>query len=151
VGFGRYISREEFLGQAAKPVDETAAKAERAFHVMDRNNDGFVTKAEMLKMTKHLTKAQVRLVWSTYMIHHVHAVDQVDAVFKRVDDNHDGKLTLAEFEEMMQHNKSGRDQVRTLHSRILCQCHCIFLRLGKLELDLLHHINQGDVQLSKEE
>ena len=30
---------------------------------------------------------------------------QVDAVFARIDENHDGKLTLAEFQEMMEHNK----------------------------------------------
>jgi len=37
----------------------------------------------------------------------------VDAVFSRVDDDHDGKLTLAEFEEMMQHNKSKEQVCRS--------------------------------------
>ena len=32
---------------------------------------------------------------------------QVDAVFARIDENHDGKLTLAEFQEMMEHNKKN--------------------------------------------
>lgn len=35
-------------------------KAEMAFKLMDRNNDGYVTKQEMLSTTKKLTQKQVR-------------------------------------------------------------------------------------------
>ena len=35
------------------------AKAELAFNVFDKNHDGYVTKNEMLKVSKNLTKEQV--------------------------------------------------------------------------------------------
>ena len=35
-------------------------KAEMAFRLMDRNNDGYITKQEMLNTTKKLTQKQVR-------------------------------------------------------------------------------------------
>ena len=38
-------------------IDE---KAEIAFNVFDKNHDGFVTKGEMLKGSKNLTKQQVK-------------------------------------------------------------------------------------------
>ncbi len=34
-------------------------KADIAFNVYDKNHDGYVTKNEMLKGSKHLTKQQV--------------------------------------------------------------------------------------------
>ena len=54
------MSREEFLGEAPKKVElESAEKrAERAFKVFDKNHDGFVTKDEMLKLCKNLSKEQ---------------------------------------------------------------------------------------------
>lgn len=84
-----YISKEEFLGQEEKKTaeEELDAKTHRAFNVFDKNHDGFVTKEEMLKMSKNLTKKQV------------------DAVFERNDENRDGKLTIGEFQEMMNHNR----------------------------------------------
>ena len=58
----RKISREEFVGQEAKPkVMGTDAKAELAFNVFDKNHDGYITKNEMLKASKNLTKEQVNL------------------------------------------------------------------------------------------
>jgi len=86
------ISREEFVGQEAKPkVMGTDAKAELAFNVFDKNHDGYITKNEMLKASKNLTK------------------EQVNAVFERNDGNHDGKLTLTEFQEFM-HNHEKKKQ-----------------------------------------
>jgi len=66
------------------------AKAELAFNVFDKNHDGYVTKNEMLKVSKNLTK------------------EQVDAVFERNDNNHDGKLNLQEFQEFMQHHQDKK-------------------------------------------
>ena len=36
-------------------------KAELAFKVFDKNHDGYITKNEMLKVSKNLTKEQVQL------------------------------------------------------------------------------------------
>ena len=43
-----------------KVEEDKEAKADRAFNVFDKNHDGYITKAEMLKMSKNITKAQVR-------------------------------------------------------------------------------------------
>ena len=63
----RVISKEEFLGEptAKSPSRrgsyvEKEAKADLAFKVFDRNHDGYITKEEMLKASKHLTKKQVK-------------------------------------------------------------------------------------------
>ena len=65
----RKISREEFVGQEAKPkVMGTDAKAELAFNVFDKNHDGYITKNEMLKASKNLTKEQVnKWKWVPYL------------------------------------------------------------------------------------
>jgi len=86
------ISREEFVGQEkTKPKSMgTEEKAELAFNVFDKNHDGYITKNEMLKASKNLTK------------------EQVDAVFQRNDGNHDGKLTLQEFQEFMHHHEKKK-------------------------------------------
>ena len=42
----------------AKNMDRDA-KAELAFNVFDKNHDGFITKNEMLRGSKNLTKEQV--------------------------------------------------------------------------------------------
>ena len=39
---------------------EKEAKADLAFKVFDKNHDGYITKEEMLKTSKNLTKKQVR-------------------------------------------------------------------------------------------
>jgi len=83
----RYITRAEFLGETtlenkAKNA-EMVEKAERAFNIIDRNRDGYITKAEMLETTKKLT------------------AKQIEAVFDRNDRDGDGKLSKEEFTEMM--------------------------------------------------
>jgi len=90
------ISKEEFIGEAgASPTSskkmDAEAKAEIAFKAFDKNHDGFVTKSEMMKVSKKLTK------------------EQVDAVFQRNDNNHDGKLNLEEFQEFMQGHAERRN------------------------------------------
>ena len=63
----RVISKEEFLGEPAVKSSsrrgsyvEKEAKADLAFKVFDRNHDGYITKEEMLKGSKNLTKKQVK-------------------------------------------------------------------------------------------
>ena len=55
------LSREEFVGPERPPKKglDTDAKAELAFNVFDKNHDGFITKNEMLRGSKNLTKEQV--------------------------------------------------------------------------------------------
>jgi Ca2+-binding EF-hand superfamily protein len=124
-----FISREEFLGDPPKDHAADAAAAataaaeaaekrvERAFNVFDKNNDGYITKAEMLKLCKNLTKEQVcefvkvsnfisASFWIVIGLTTSVRFLQVDAVFARNDFNHDGRLTREEFEEFMsQHAK----------------------------------------------
>lgn len=61
--FYRFISKEEFLGEVGKDHHKdrlsTDEKAEIAFKVFDKNHDGFITKGEMLTVSKNLTKEQV--------------------------------------------------------------------------------------------
>ena len=38
-------------------------KAQMAFKLYDRDKDGYITKAEMVKLSKNLTKDQVEKVW----------------------------------------------------------------------------------------
>ena len=64
----RKISKEEFIGEAgASPTSskkmDADAKAEIAFKAFDKNHDGFVTKSEMMKVSKKLTKEQVSCPW----------------------------------------------------------------------------------------
>ena len=63
----RVISREEFLGGSLSKnssrrgsLAEKEAKADLAFKVFDKNHDGYITKDEMLKTSKNLTKKQVK-------------------------------------------------------------------------------------------
>ena len=61
----RVISKEEFLGEPLRSSSrrgstaEKEAKADIAFKVFDKNHDGYITKEEMLKTSKNLTKKQV--------------------------------------------------------------------------------------------
>ena len=66
----RKISKEEFVGGPSATERrksgvglDTDAKAELAFNVFDKNRDGYVTKNEMLKVSKNLTKEQVMLLF----------------------------------------------------------------------------------------
>lgn len=77
-----YITRTEFLeGKVKNQV--VVERAERAFNLMDRNKDGYISKQEMLQTTKKLTEKQI------------------EAVFSRNDTDGDGKLSKAEFTDMM--------------------------------------------------
>ncbi|XP_040579932.1 uncharacterized protein [Lepeophtheirus salmonis] len=58
-------------------------KAELAFRLFDKDKDGFITKNEMEKLSKSLTK------------------EQINKVFARFDKDGDGRLSYAEFRKMM--------------------------------------------------
>ena len=42
---------------------EAVARAERAFKLFDKDNDGYITKDEFQKISKKLSKEQVRGKW----------------------------------------------------------------------------------------
>jgi len=54
-----------------------------AFKLYDRDKDGYITKAEMIKISKTLTK------------------EQVEKAFSKFDTDGDGKLSYEEFKKMM--------------------------------------------------
>jgi len=62
---------------------DTGKQAEIAFRLYDKDKDGFITKAEMEKLSKSLSK------------------EQIDKVFARFDADGDGRLSYAEFKKMM--------------------------------------------------
>ena len=77
-------------------------KAEMAFRLMDRNNDGYITKQEMLNTTKKLTQKQVRggeLAQNSRRLNYF--IRKIEAVFARNDKDGDGKLSKEEFKDMM--------------------------------------------------
>ena len=76
-------------------------KAEMAFRLMDRNNDGYITKQEMLNTTKKLTQKQVRGRSGTKQLEIKLLLSKVEAVFARNDKDGDGKLSKEEFKDMM--------------------------------------------------
>eukprot|EP00090_Calanus_glacialis_P021505 TRINITY_DN33166_c0_g1_i1.p1 TRINITY_DN33166_c0_g1~~TRINITY_DN33166_c0_g1_i1.p1 ORF type:complete len:152 (-),score=41.69 TRINITY_DN33166_c0_g1_i1:212-667(-) len=77
-----FLTKATILGKKSKS-DEMEERAERAFNIMDRNADGYITKQEMAQLTKRLNQ------------------QQIDAVFDRNDKDKDGKLSKHEFTEMM--------------------------------------------------
>lgn len=76
------ISDADRLQREASHKD-TGKQAEIAFRLYDKDKDGFITKAEMEKLSKSLSK------------------EQIDKVFARFDADGDGRLSYAEFRKMM--------------------------------------------------
>ena len=74
--------------RASQPKD-TGKQAELAFKLYDKDKDGYITKSEMEKLSKNLTK------------------EQIEKVFARFDADGDGRLSYAEFRKMM--NKWKQD------------------------------------------
>ena len=66
---------------------EAIAKAERAFRLFDKDNDGYITKEEFAKISKKLNR------------------EQVDAVFNKFDKDGDGVLSFEEFRTMLNKDK----------------------------------------------
>jgi len=66
---------------------EAVAKAERAFKLFDKDNDGYITKEEFQKISKKLNK------------------QQIEAVFKKFDRDKDGVLSFEEFQKMINREK----------------------------------------------
>ena len=63
--------------------EEAIAKAERAFKLFDKDNDGYITKEEFAKISKKLNR------------------EQVEAVFNKFDKDGDGVLSFEEFRTML--------------------------------------------------
>ena len=49
-------------GQSAQPLPGKGDKAEMAFRLFDKDKDGYITKGEMIKLSKTLSKEQVEKV-----------------------------------------------------------------------------------------
>ena len=56
-------------------------KAQMAFKLYDKDKDGFITKAEMVKLSKNLTKEQVEKVKYDVVVFNVH-LDMLVGVLK---------------------------------------------------------------------
>ena len=52
-------------GQQPPPPPDKKDKAEMAFRLYDKDKDGYITRAEMVKLSKTLTKEQVEKVGIT--------------------------------------------------------------------------------------
>jgi len=81
--FKDQLNRTDCDSMASKR--EAVAKAERAFKLFDKDNDGYITKAEFQKISKKLNK------------------QQIEAVFKKFDRDKDGVLSFEEFRKMINH------------------------------------------------
>lgn len=62
---------------------DAVAKAEKAFKLFDKDNDGFITKDEFQKISKKLSR------------------EQIEAVFAKFDQDGDGVLSFEEFRKML--------------------------------------------------
>ena len=79
--FRNQMDRTDGDSMAAKR--EAMAKAERAFKLFDKDNDGFITKKEFQQISKKLNR------------------EQIDAVFTKFDKDGDGVLSFEEFRKML--------------------------------------------------
>ena len=57
-----FVSRKVSASTQEKSSQEQAQQAQMAFKLYDRDKDGYITKAEMIKISKTLTKEQVEKV-----------------------------------------------------------------------------------------
>jgi Ca2+-binding EF-hand superfamily protein len=85
------FSRKAWFWNDLEPQAETiyreSKKVAVAFNMFDRNNDGYVTKAEFGRTLKNLKETQI------------------NAIFKKYDENADEKLTQEEFKTFMNARK----------------------------------------------
>ena len=71
-----------------------------AFKLYDKDKDGYITRAEMVKLSKTLTKEQVEKVMILLWLEKFHKVINWQA-FAKFDSDGDGKLSYQEFRKMM--------------------------------------------------
>ena len=86
-----------------RPKPDTSRQAEIAFRLYDKDKDGYITKSEMEKLSKTLTKVNFQFLnlCSTFWKRALHFQEQIDKVFSRFDADGDGRLSYAEFRKMM--------------------------------------------------
>ena len=75
-------------GDSMAAKREAIAKAERAFKLFDKDNDGYITKDEFQKISKKLNR------------------EQIEAVFAKFDRDGDGVLSFEEFRRMLNKDHS---------------------------------------------
>ena len=86
-----------------RPKPDTSRQAEIAFRLYDKDKDGYITKSEMEKLSKTLTKVSFQFLQlcSTFLKRALYFQEQIDKVFSRFDADGDGRLSYAEFRKMM--------------------------------------------------
>ena len=67
--------------------DIEMGKIEMAFRLIDTDDDGYIDRSEIEKITKNLSKEQVDKLWA------------------KLDKDGDGKISISEFHRMMKNNK----------------------------------------------
>ena len=86
-------------GQQPPPPPDKKDKAEMAFRLYDKDKDGYITKGEMVKLSKTLTKEQVEKVKFQQLLLLIWFGEY--QAFSKFDSDGDGRLSLAEFKKMM--------------------------------------------------
>ena len=81
--FSLFFQAMEERPAEERPKPDVGKQAEIAFKLYDKDRDGYITKSEMEKLSKNLSK------------------EQIDKVFARFDADGDGRLSYAEFRKMM--------------------------------------------------
>ena len=84
------------------PKMDSAKQAELAFKLYDKDKDGYITKSEMEKLSKTLSKEQIEKVTSKKVnFFSSPLVKRNFKVFARFDADGDGRLSWSEFRKMM--------------------------------------------------
>ena len=84
------------------PSPDKVDKAEMAFKLQDKDKDGYVTRGEMNKLAKNLTKGQIDKVCMRNLIIALRLnFDTKHQAFNKYDTDGDGRLSFSEFKKMM--------------------------------------------------
>ena len=76
-------------------TDVQMEKTELAFRLIDSDDDGYIDRSEFAKFSKNLSKQQVDKVWS------------------QLDKDGDGRISITEFNEMMEKRKKKCENEKT--------------------------------------
>lgn len=92
------VTFEDFvMGLSVLARGTTTEKLQWAFNLYDINQDGYVTREEMLDIVSSIYDMLGR--YTTPMLEETTAQDHVDMIFDKMDLNKDGVITIEEFME----------------------------------------------------
>lgn len=86
---GQISFKELMLGLSVRSRGSIATKLKWIFSLFDINNNGRITKTEMIRIMKSMYKS--------YNIDDKMALEHVDRLYRKLDKDADGELTLEEF------------------------------------------------------